>query len=80
LNALRDFNSAIKMSPKEADLNYNRELQYISEGKKSKGMEDMKEAARLGHVQAKEHIKIPGIIYEIHSFTPAFFNISTISE
>ena len=56
-NALQDFTSAIKISPQDPDLYYNRAGLYISRGKKKKAMKDMREAAVLGHVQAREYLK-----------------------
>lgn len=59
-NALKDFTSAINIAPQDPDLYYNRALLYLSEGKKAKAMGDMREAARLGHSQAKRYLETSG--------------------
>ncbi len=56
--ALKDFTSAIKISPRDPDLYYNRALIFKSLRKNAKALEDMRKAAVLGHVQAREYLKI----------------------
>jgi tetratricopeptide (TPR) repeat protein len=55
--AIRDYTKALDIKPNDADIRYNRGLAYLSLKQREKAMADFKKAARLGHKQAKEHLK-----------------------
>jgi len=55
--AVKDYDSAIKAKPNDADLYFNRGLAHLSMGAKAKAVEDFKRASQMGHPDANKYLK-----------------------
>jgi len=54
--AIDDYNVAMELDPKDADLYYNRAIIYLANGEKAKAEADIKKAAQMGHDMAKGYL------------------------
>ena len=54
LDAISDYNAALKLKPDSAKGFYNRGLSRYNTGDRKNGCDDMKKAAGLGDIDAKE--------------------------
>jgi uncharacterized membrane protein YjgN (DUF898 family)/Tfp pilus assembly protein PilF len=62
--AIKDYTDGLRIAPNDGSIYYNRGIVYLSSGEEAKGQEDLRRAAELGVVQAKdlsaEKPKAPG--------------------
>jgi tetratricopeptide (TPR) repeat protein len=59
--AIKDFDKAIELNPKDADAYSNRGFTYGKLGDSGKAIRDLKTAARLGHKAAQDFLQSKGI-------------------
>lgn len=59
-NAIKDFSSSIGLAPRAKNAYFQRGMAYRRIGKKSKGLQDIKKAAKLGSGNAKRWLKAKG--------------------
>jgi len=59
-NAIKDFSSSIGLAPRAKNAYFQRGMAYRRIGKKGKGLQDIKRAAKLGSGNAKRWLKTKG--------------------
>jgi tetratricopeptide (TPR) repeat protein len=56
--ALKDYTKAIDINPENPEAYYNRAVLWGKIGKQKEGFEDLKRAARLGHLEAQKYLRL----------------------
>lgn len=67
-NAINDFSTTINLKPGAKNAYFNRGLAYRKIGKKNKGLNNIKKAAKLGSGDAKRWLKVKGYKKRMNKF------------
>jgi uncharacterized membrane protein YjgN (DUF898 family)/Tfp pilus assembly protein PilF len=54
--AIKDYTDGLRIAPNDGTIHYNRGMVYLASGETAKGQEDLRRAAELGVLQAKDQL------------------------